>query len=82
MNRQEFASALRALAHMDGGEAIAAGVALTPGEVRRFEDDPCRFFVRCNEDRAAALWRLMATRTRVGFDDAPLDSVVYRHAAE
>lgn len=81
MTRQDFASALRALAHLDGAEAIAAGVALTPGEVRRFEDDPCRFFLRCSDERAAVLWRLMATRTRVGFADV-VPAPVLQTAAE
>ena len=79
MTRQEFASALRALTSFDANEIIAAGISLTPSDVRRLEADPARFFERCADERAAALWRLMATRTRVGFDDAPLASVVYRH---
>ena len=58
-----FLNRVRSLFNIDGD--LLADV-LSPEEQRKFMDDPVRYFMRCDDERAAAIWREVEKRQRNG----------------
>jgi hypothetical protein len=64
MTRHDFRNAICILHDLDMHDLVAAGViAERDGPAwQKFSSNPERFFLRCNDDQATALWTLIERR--------------------